>query len=121
MPVVLSLPVTPHTVTNVTREGHGIFLATLATGVQWRVSREELLSMDQGPAKLITLELQELRANMFSAPAVPAVVNLAEPCCIDNVLPRDVVSTGSDEFIDEFIYHPPGECPPTPDLSLIHI
>ena len=91
MPVVLPLPLTPHTVTNVTREAHGLFLATLATGVVWRVSREELLTMDQGSAKLITLELRELRAS--------------KPCSVAE----------TDEFLDDFVYHPPGECPPTPD------
>ena len=91
MPVVSSLPWTPHTVTNVTREAHGLFLATLATCAVWRVSREELLTMDQGSAKLITLELRELRAN--------------NSCSVAE----------TDEFLDDFVYHPPGECPPTPD------
>ena len=88
MPVVRSLPSTPHTVTNIVREAHGIFLATLATGVVWRVTREELLTMDQGSARLITLELQETakhRSAVFSPTSV-------DPSCL----------------IDEFVYYAPG-------------
>ena len=54
--------------------------------------------MQQGSAKLITLELQE-----------------------QSLLSRGAVPTASHEFIDEFVYHAAGECPPTPDGTALSV
>ena len=62
MPSILPLASTPQTVQDVTREAHALFSVTLASGVVWTgVSRAELLTMQQGPSSLITLELREAK------------------------------------------------------------
>ena len=63
---VCSIPNTPHTVISLARVSHGIFEATLATGVTWIIDRERLMTVDQGAAKLITLEFRERAARQTS-------------------------------------------------------
>ena len=106
----VKLPVLPHTVVHVSREAHGIFLATLATGVVWRVTRDELMSMDQGSAKLITLELREMKA-------ASSRTSMAEPGFNDPIS-TDFVGDDMD-FIDDFVYHPAGECPSAPEGDVV--
>ena len=112
MPLVLPLAVTPHTVKGVTREAHGLFLATLATGVVWRVSRSELLTMDQGPAKLITLELREAQLHGSGQGALlPRLEEVVKQQRIaDNTRAAETAFDDKEStcLIDEFVYYAPG-------------
>ena len=125
---VRSIPVTAHTVMSLVRVSHGIFEATLATGVTWAIDRKWLMTMDQGPAKLITLELRECRADanrMDERDDSP-------PKCDSEPDPEDEFAYGDPyeglEWDNDDMYvdlcremnvprrpHAAADCPPTPD------